>query len=84
MPRDARVRRGQDPWKRDHYCEHSGARLFYSFRSAEAAVGERDEMAVSLRAQRIFVSPVYRSAIEGWVWSVCAECAGPGPGPSSP
>jgi hypothetical protein len=57
-----------------HVCDHPNRHEFYSFRTFDAAVQERDTMARNPHYARLFVSEVYAGSLGGWAWAVCWTC----------
>ncbi|MET0485257.1 MAG: hypothetical protein ABW216_06150 [Candidatus Rokuibacteriota bacterium] len=55
-------------------CTHPNRHEFYCFRSYDAAVYQRDEMANNPHFAPLYVSEVYKGKIGGWAWTVCWNC----------
>ena len=57
-----------------HVCAHPNRHEFYSWRSYEAAMVDRDAMANNPHYARLYVSEVHRGTLGGWAWTVCWQC----------
>lgn len=60
--------------RRGAACGHPSAHQFYSFRTYEEALREREMMVKAPEMERVAISPLVRGRPTGWTWSACPDC----------